>query len=1810
MSQYVINAGLKFNVDSASVAPAVKALNDQLKLSKVNIPVNLTVVKSTQNQIQSQITKINQLSTAFTQLATSSKAASGNLKELTVELARVGGALTLATSGTNRIKSTANALSKMAAGTREVAESSDKGSRAMTSFGASVGLATKRFTSFVIAASGITTIAYKFVEATKEALDFNFQMVRLKQVGGDSQDTLDSISKAVTRLSTSLGVSSKDLIQSAVTLRQAGLSAYETKVALDVLAKTQLAPTFKDINNTTEGLIATIGIFEQGVGALERQFSSINTVAAKYAVESSDLIDVIRRSGAAFKAAGGDFDELIGAFTAVRSTTREASESIAAGFRTIFARLERGDTISRLKGLGIELEKIPGQFVGPIEAVKELYKVLGQEPAGSLKLAAVVEEVGGIRQFEKLIPLIQKLPLALEAIQVSRGAGNSLGADAITAQQSLVNQLTKTKEAFLELFRVFSESKTVLAIFTQLNSLLQGTIAAVKTLEPILTPLLIGLSLKAVIGAPRQFSEFRRGLSGSVGGGSLTGRAKGGAIAASDTVPAMLTPGEFVIRKEAAEKIGYGNLHDLNGMSSGGLVPNFKKFIRKGISGAGHIYNDFNKSASGQLYNQQAYNSPFGLGHAAVGYGAEKVLKKVKGFAGGGDVYGFADETEEAFNRRNLPSRYQAQQRIRAVAGYRMGPSKGRPTSTIEPGPGGIVYPNSGSGYRVGRNVNEPHSGYLAGMSQAIRNPATYPIDYQGVARGINLPIVNPHFDMGLRQLGGPQSMRALPAPHPGTWNREPMRALPAPGIPLDYAHNPIPMGNESNFPSNLPAVPGTGLARRTPRSTYRVRSGAPKTSNFGFGNVVNPNYDEYHTIAGEFHQDIGGFGYDLGFGPNKRNKRAYDKAFNAPIEEAYGHFGGMENTTQPFIGPKNGNFFQRQIARSPIAQRFRGGFGGRSGGIPAGAAGGGVPSATGGRGFGGAGYAALIGAELLPSLSDRVLGNAKDPKYGVAGARAGSVLSSAVAGGATGGLLGSSFGPVGTGVGAIGGALIGAVGALKSFEEELNNVKLEKFNDQINKSLEGFNNLTGKFKDKKKEQEFNEGVIGLGKRPEDDWTEEERGAARRRGHVANFFKNIGGPLNPFSDDAYGQSKEENKAESERTKSVRELLEKKIRDVAQANAGQSSDYVLKKTEDFRNKLSKTGPEGFSTALEIKKEIEVRAKLDNMISKNTKMISSMADVVEEMGTRFEHAAEMFEKGQDSIGLAGRSIGGEVVASKNTPLLESLGGAYSTLGGFGKTGGGYDQARSALITSIKRAAEAQANGNIGEGTEGTFLSNVFGANYGGAFGDQIKGGIHNVISKEKLNFGVAAENPGAVADKILAESGVNEINARAKKMQGELDKVWGGFLHKLAELGNRELDLRKKENELIDRGVQTRQAEIVRVGQIRDIIGGNPNTITRTQIGGFNPVNAREEFFGGRFARQINRNRAARNPGVFNFQFQDQQEQDILQQHRVAADALNKKVGGKTENQIFEKMQEAVVGLDKAEMNRDAKAVTEFSQKLAKASHELEDLANSTHDVDAAQALFNLRTNKLQGEVEGRRGVSERLTFGSDEDRMREFQKQQLVQQAAMMNSQQFNMLPEEIRRIVGEGLNETLGVVRDVPRLNRNQDRVVGWNRESGQQIKDRLMGVGNNLAGLNGQQVNRAQERATAASNFLAEAMRIQTAKQQKIIDMQKANLTDERVKNQQVLDNFNKGFRENVQMQINGLKDFNASSNQLALVLAKNPIPNKIELVQNGKVELLINGANTFAFLIKNAKGEIIDEMIKILPGVIEKELKKQKAH
>lgn len=426
--------------------------------------------------------------------------------------------------------------------------------------GKDAALAIRRFGAFTVATSIIFGFVVAVKQAVGEAIAFERQIVKVSQVTGRSIAQLSGLKAEITSLSVQFGVSSISLAETARILSQTGLSANEVTIALRTLAKTQLAPTFGDINKTTEASIAIMRQFGKGAEGLEKQLGAVNAVAGKFAVESDDIAVAVRRTGGAFKAAGGDLNDLIALFTSVRSTTRESAESIATGFRTIFTRLQRTRTQGFLSKLGIDLQE-DGQFVGPLKAIEKLSNALADVPSTDPRFAAVLEELGGFRQISKAIPLIQQFATTRAALSVIQKEANSLDIDAAKAQETLAVRIDQVKQQFVALIREVSDTATFRAfvdITLRLASALIKVADSIKPLIPLIT-VLAGATLGRAIGPIAK--GFLPGLKGEGknAGGLIPGRGPN-----VDSVAAILTKGEFVLQRSAVDKIGVDNLRLLN----------------------------------------------------------------------------------------------------------------------------------------------------------------------------------------------------------------------------------------------------------------------------------------------------------------------------------------------------------------------------------------------------------------------------------------------------------------------------------------------------------------------------------------------------------------------------------------------------------------------------------------------------------------------------------------------------------------------------------------------------------------------------------------------------------------------------------------------------------------------------------------------------------------------------------------------------------------------------------------------------------------------------------------------------------------------------------------------------------------------------------------------------------------------------------------------------------------------------------------------------------------------------------------------
>ena len=550
-----------------NIKQVVNNINKQLGSISANVNLNISA-KTVQSitKVNKSLQTLNQTLGATTQSATTATQAFNNLAAAMASVGNVN-LPTNITGPVNNITSSVTSASKALGQTRTEFED----------FGRQAGLAVRRFAAF----STVTSVIYSFSNAMSKGIqqyiEFDKQVTRLSQVTNESKASLGSLVGEITRLSTGLGVASEDLATVSVTLAQAGFSAQDTRRALEALAKSALAPSFDNLNQTVEGSIALMRQFGISAVELEGALGSVNAVAAAFAVEASDIIAAIQRTGGVFASAskgvseGTDaLNEFIAVFTSIRATTRESAETIATGLRTIFTRIQRADTVEALKEYGVVLTDLEGKFVGPYEAVRRLSEGLSGLDPRNLKFSQIIEELGGFRQIGKVLPLIQQFATAQDALKVAQEGQGSLATDAAKGQLALAVQIQQVREEFSALVRSIGDGKGFQTL-VRLGLDLAGALIKVADATKGVLPL---IGIMAAFRGVTAITQFAGGFGGGLTGGNKKAQggrihrfASGGVVPGvgdADTVPAMLTPGEFVMNKSAVRSIGKNNLQRLN----------------------------------------------------------------------------------------------------------------------------------------------------------------------------------------------------------------------------------------------------------------------------------------------------------------------------------------------------------------------------------------------------------------------------------------------------------------------------------------------------------------------------------------------------------------------------------------------------------------------------------------------------------------------------------------------------------------------------------------------------------------------------------------------------------------------------------------------------------------------------------------------------------------------------------------------------------------------------------------------------------------------------------------------------------------------------------------------------------------------------------------------------------------------------------------------------------------------------------------------------------------------------------------------
>jgi TP901 family phage tail tape measure protein len=367
-----------------------------------------------------------------------------------------------------------------------------------TEFQKSLEASNARVLAFGASVAVINKLSEAFGALVSNTIKVEATFAKINTILGGTRKEIQQFGDGIFKVAQQTGTSFDQVAEGALELARQGLSVEQTLSRVETSLKLVRVSGI-DSQKAVAGLTAAIKGFE-GTGLTVAQIADkLAEVDTKFAVSTEDLINGLERASASARTAGVSFDELLGVVTTVQERTQRGGAVIGNAFKTIFARLNRADTLKTLQNLGIEVLDAGGNVRSAIPLFQDLAVELDKLGLKSVEAGNIIQKVAGVRQRDILINLIEDLNSGqsqfAKSLEVSADYAGKL--DAKNAKlndtlEALINNLTVGGQKLASVMGElgFTDSakdilKTFSSIVTGVTDILQGESVGAKFAQGI-----------------------------------------------------------------------------------------------------------------------------------------------------------------------------------------------------------------------------------------------------------------------------------------------------------------------------------------------------------------------------------------------------------------------------------------------------------------------------------------------------------------------------------------------------------------------------------------------------------------------------------------------------------------------------------------------------------------------------------------------------------------------------------------------------------------------------------------------------------------------------------------------------------------------------------------------------------------------------------------------------------------------------------------------------------------------------------------------------------------------------------------------------------------------------------------------------------------------------------------------------------------------------------------------------------------------------------------------------------------------------
>lgn len=320
--------------------------------------------------------------------------------------------------------------------------------------------------------------------AVSHAKDLNSALNDIRIVTGYSIDRMSEFVNEARAASKELNTTTTEYAKASLIFFQQGLTGDAVKERTDVVIKMSQV-THESAEQVSSELTAIWNNFDDGTHTLEWYADAITALGAATASSSKEIAQGLQKFAAVADTVGLSYEYATAALATVVAETRQSADVVGTAFKTIFSRLESlklGETLedgtdlnkysAALLTVGVNIKKANGDLKDMDEILDELgdkWQLLGRD-----QQVALAQAVGGVRQYQQFIALIDNWSKVQKNIEIARNSDGTLAKQQAIWSQSFEAATKRVEEAKKQLYEDLINDDALMKLNDIFAGLLHG----------------------------------------------------------------------------------------------------------------------------------------------------------------------------------------------------------------------------------------------------------------------------------------------------------------------------------------------------------------------------------------------------------------------------------------------------------------------------------------------------------------------------------------------------------------------------------------------------------------------------------------------------------------------------------------------------------------------------------------------------------------------------------------------------------------------------------------------------------------------------------------------------------------------------------------------------------------------------------------------------------------------------------------------------------------------------------------------------------------------------------------------------------------------------------------------------------------------------------------------------------------------------------------------------------------------------------------------------------------------------------------